>query len=308
MNHRVGIYISAAVALVGSLLLLAMAGLMLALPFIMPAKAGPFPPGVRAGMYLAAGLMLAGAAWGMATGIGLFRRDRWSRISILIFSCLMAATCLLSLVVVMLIPLPPPSGSAPPINIRLFIAAFYGSFAALGVIWAVYFTRAGVKAEFGTSAPRTDPRPLSIVIIGWWLLISSFFVLPAVIIRFPAYLLGLVLNGWTGAAFYLLTGAVCFYIGRGLLRLERRAFQVALAYFLFAIVNSATMMLLPGRYLLLMSALPAWLPQPAPHARLLPTSAFLAGVAVSLLTISVPLWFLIRRRAAFTPSSIPAQS
>lgn len=301
MNHRVGIYVSAAIALLGSLLLLAAAGLMLALPFFMPAKAGPFPPEVRAGMYLSAGLMLAGMLWGGSTSIGLFRRDRWSRISILIFSCMMAATCLLSLVVVLFIPLPPPSGNAPPINIRLIMVGFYGVFAALGVIWALYFTRAGVKAEFGLTGPRTDPRPLSIVIIGWWLAVSSFFILPLVIIRFPAYLLGLVFGGWRGALFYLLSGAVCFYIGRGLLRLDRRAYQVGVGYFLFAIVNSATMLLLPDRYRLVMSALPAWIPQPAPHPGVLSTSGYLVGVAVSLVTISVPLWFLITRRAAFAP-------
>lgn len=306
MNHRIGIYVSAVVALLGSLLLLATAGLMLALPYIMPAKAGPFPPGVRAGMYLTAGLMLAGAAWGIATSIGLFRCDRWSRISILVFSCLMAATCLLSLVVVLLIPLPAPGGSAPPINIRALLAAFYGSFIALGVIWAVYFTRVGVKAEFGATAPRTDPRPLSIVIIGWWLVVSSFFVLPTVIIRFPAYLLGLVLGGWRGTLFYLLSGALCFYVGRGLLRLDRRAYQVGVGYFVFAIVNSATILWLPERFALVTSALPSWLPQPA-HAGFVSSAGAVGGMVAGLVSISVPLFFVIRNRAAFAPSSIPGQ-
>ena len=252
-------------------------------------------------MYLSAGLMLAGMLWGGFTSIGLFRRDRWSRISILIFSCMMAATCLLSLVVVLFIPLPAPSGSPPPVNIRLTMVGFYGVFATLGVIWALYFTRPGVKAEFGLTGPRTDPRPLSIVIIGWWLAVSSFFVLLPLLLRLPAYLLGLVLEGWYGVPVHLVTGAVCFYIGTGLLRLDRRAFQVAIGYFLFGMVNSATMLLLPDRYMRIMNAMPKWIPLPPPHGGYPSLSGFTLGVVIATVSILVPLWFLITRRAAFAP-------
>lgn len=298
MSHRAGIFVSASVALLGSLLLLGMAGMMLLLPYIIPATAGPFPPEVRMGMYFAAALMLAGAAWGIATSIGLFRLDRWGRISILVFACMMAASCLLSLLVILVIPLPAPSGGASPINVKAALAGFYGLLAALGTAWAIYFTRAGVKSEFGGTAQRTDPRPLSVVIIGWWLVIAACFVIPSILLRLPAFVLGLVLSGWIGAGFYVLFGGLSWYIGRGLLQLDPLRHKLAIAYLVFGAINSASIFLFPARYSVVLQAMPAWMRPPAgaEAMQMVPVSV---SVLISILAIAVPLWFLIARRAAF---------
>lgn len=298
MSHRAGIFVSATVALLGSLLLLGMAGMMLLLPYIIPAKAGPFPPEVRLGMYFASALMLAGAAWGISTSIGLFRRDRWARISILIFACMMAASCLLSLLLILVIPLPAPSGGASPTNVKAALGDFYGLLAALGAGWALYFTRAGVKNEFGGAVQRTDPRPLSVVIIGWWLVIAACFVIPSMLLRMPAFLLGVVLSGWIAAGFYALFGALSFYIGRGLLQLDPLRHKLAIAYLVFGAVNGASIFLSPTRYSAVLQAMPAWMRPPAgaEAMQMVPVSV---SVLISVVAVAVPLWFLIARRAAF---------
>lgn len=303
MSHRVGIVASGVVALLGSLLLLAMCLLSLYIG-VAPSKPA-VPPEARGVMYLGAAVLLIGAAWGISTAIGLFRRARWSRISILIFSFMLMTTSTVSGLAIAFMPMPPPTGSQVNMaGIRAGAAGFYGVLALLSLVWAVYFTRPGVKAEFGAPAARTDPRPLSIVVIGWWLMVAAFFVLPSMLLGLPAMFLGGILHGWTARLFYLAFGAISFYAGRGLLRLDVLSRKVAIGYFLFSAFNALLFYVVPGNYDLMLQSLPKWFfPGPSPHAAQGFTFGIWFGVMVTIVGIVVPLWFLVTRRAAFSPHS-----
>ena len=125
------------------------------------------------------------------------------------------------------IPLPLTKDPNLPANftsmMRVGMGLFYGAFAALGGFWLYFFNKRGVKAQFqptqpvpesaagdlfvGTAvpAPPSDQpaRPVSITIIGWFLLITSALTPLSLLvngallrgIQFPFYFLGIFVFG-----------------------------------------------------------------------------------------------------------------
>jgi hypothetical protein len=99
-------------------------------------------------------VLLPMSAWGLATGIGLLRSWRWARISMLVFSALLAACGTLGVVVGLFFM---PNGSTSGwelILLKTFFVSLYVIPAGIGVRWFMYFRRDNVRAHFHTS--RTD--------------------------------------------------------------------------------------------------------------------------------------------------------
>ncbi len=95
-------------------------------------------------------LVLCMAPWGLATGIGLLRAWRWARISMLVFSSLLAVSGALGVVGFLFMP----NGNVSGWTLFLITAGatlFCLIPVAIGVWWSIYFTRNNVKAHFQTS-------------------------------------------------------------------------------------------------------------------------------------------------------------
>ncbi len=161
MTRSAGVTANAVVALVGSVLTLAMGALMLfGMVFALqstpvePPKDFPLPA-----VYLKAFMMLMPlvyvlpAIWGICTGIGLLRLKNWARISIIVFGGLLAVFGLFGAfgaLIMSLVTLP----STPDVNptamtvVRIFMVLFALAQLGLGVWWLYFFNRATVKAQF----------------------------------------------------------------------------------------------------------------------------------------------------------------
>ena len=99
-------------------------------------------------------LLLCMAAWGPATGIGLLRAWRWARISMLVFSSLLALCGTLSVVLFLFMPSGGVSGWTLFV-MKAFTLSLNLIPIAIGVRWFIFFTRKDVKGHFQT--PRGVP-------------------------------------------------------------------------------------------------------------------------------------------------------
>jgi hypothetical protein len=191
--------------------------------------------------------------------------------------------------------------------IRWGMAGFYGLLAAIGVWWLVLFNLRSTKEYFlqeATSAPSA--RQLSVSVIGWYLLSSSLFLAVPMVIRLPAFVFGAVVTGWVGLAFYAVFAAAQVVLGAGLLRLREPARVGAIVYFCFGALNGVVTWVLPGyeaKMQLMLREMPKFSPAGALPQMPQPMWVFmLMGIAFVL----IPVWFLVRRRAAFAkPASAP---
>jgi hypothetical protein len=242
------------------------------------------------------------SGWGIWTAIGIFRRRGWARVSIVIFAALltfMAGSAGL-VILVMRLPAQPNVTQGMMDAIRWGMGGFYSLLAAIGVWWLVLFNLRSTKEYFAQGVPSAPPaRPLSVSVIGWYLLIGSLFMAVPAVLRLPALVFGAVITGWAGVAVYTVLAAAQVFLGAGLLRLREPVRVGAIAYFCFGALSSAVTWVLPGyeakmqrmlREMPRLSAagVPAQMPQPVWVFALLGT-AFVA----------IPVWFLVRRRAAF---------
>lgn len=203
-------------------------------------------------------LAFAFGGWGLAAGIGLIKTKEWARISTLVYAAILVFLCVPSAVVMALVPLPnTPSAYDPnrPFNIilvvRIGLTVLYAMFAALGGYWLYFFNTQKVKAQFRPQQPLTEAgqaevpgspsgmlavrfgpdqraRPLSITIIGWYLIVASALAPVSVLftntlfsrLKLPFFFLGFFFSG--PSVYLLLTVwmAVQLIAAVGLLKLK----------------------------------------------------------------------------------------
>jgi hypothetical protein len=183
---------------------------------------------------------------------------------------------------------------------------------AIGIWWLVALNRKIVKAQFiGTGSqgiananlPTAGVRPLSITIIAWWMIIEFGLPLPIYLFSpYPIMLFGVAIHGWTAKLTYSLVCLVGVLIGIGLLRLNPQSILLAVAYHCFWILNFAITFLLPGSFArferVMRESVPPddlWILSSMEYSKY----TLWVGVAFSLLTSFLCLWFLITRRRAF---------
>lgn len=291
MARSSGVIFSVVVVFIGSGLTILFAGLMaIGVMVILHSHR----PGLGVAVAVAGieGLMvLAFAVWGIVTGVGLIGLRAWARISLLIFSGLLAATSAFAAIVLALIPFPtavPPDSSASlPANffvmIRIGMVAFYGVLALLGGFWLWYFNTRSVKEQFGgriatpTGLPDSFPagvvppggapsrRPVSVTIIGWFLAICPVLTLPSIAMwyvmgiwrQLPFYFLGTFLSGWVAAVAFFAWMAATAAAGVGVLKLKNWGRQLAIGLQVVGLLNGALLLGIPAhraRFQQIMSA------------------------------------------------------
>ena len=300
----IGIRASGGLAIAGSLATLLLGGLMLFSMTLAPPPRGPAAPPfpmAAIGVVMAA-IFAIFSGWGIWTAVAIFRRRGWARISIMVFAVLLTFMGVGGALAILVVQLPAQQNVTQSTMdaIRWGMAGFYGLLAAIGVWWLVLFNLRSTKEYFAQEATSAPPaRPLSVSVIGWYLLVSALFLAVPALIRLPAFVFGAVITGWAGVAVYAVCAGAQVFLGAGLLRLREPARVGAIVYLCFTALNSAVTWLLPGyeaRMQLMLremprlsaAGVPAQMPQPAWVFALL-------GIAF----VAIPVWFLVRRRAAF---------
>ena len=331
MPRSVGVTISAVVVILSSAFTLLGGLLMLrSSALVSTASTTPHAP-VNFGMILVveAVLILGFGGWGIASGIGLIYVKQWARISLLVFAGFLVCVSLPASALMALIPLPNLSSSFMSL-MRMGIVLFYAMFAVLGGFWIYFFNKRSVKAQFQAMPPVRQSaagdlflaaavparsaseraRPLSVTVIGWFLLIGSALAPLGLLVNralfpgmpIPFYFLGFFLLG-RGA--YLILGvwmAAQMAAAVGLLKLKNWGLFATIGLQCLALANVTLLMGIPGhraRFQQLMesmmASLHARMPQPAP----LDFPVWI-GLVMSLPIVLVILYFLVTRRQAFT--------
>jgi hypothetical protein len=97
------------------------------------------------------------------------------------------------------------------------------------------------------AVPNRPVRPLSISIIGWFLVASCVFVPFSVMLRVPTMLFTVTLTGWHAVILLLVFGALHLYIGIALLKMKPSGRLVGMGYYLFSLLNTVVFCFAPGR-------------------------------------------------------------
>jgi hypothetical protein len=205
MTCSTGITVSAVVVIIGSMFTL-LCGTLILLGSIFTfnsSRSADAPVNLGYILVIEAVVTFAFGGWGLASGIGLLKTKQWARISTLVYAAIRVFISLPLAVIMAIIPLPNTPGANdpnPPLNIMLVVrvgmSLVYAVFAALGGYWLYFFNTQKVKAQFRGQQPFTESaqselaglpsansavrfgpdqysRPLSITIIGWYLIIGS---------------------------------------------------------------------------------------------------------------------------------------
>lgn len=301
------------ISILGSLALLLIAGLMLVSVLINPpapeAPTLPFP--MKYFVIGMANVVILLAAWGIATAVGIFRRRRWARMSILIFAAILAFFAVGGAAMMAVIPLPETPGADPSIMpiVRAVIVGFYCVLAAIGAWWLVLFNLTRSQPYFSGPVTTSEPvRPLSITIIGWYFLFGALCCLPMALFRFPFMFLGIIFTEAGAICLYLAFAAVQMYLGLGLLRLREPARVASIAYFCVMVVSGISS-LVPSRQQELLRQMRlaySWMNQPGQDSY--PFQLQWPFTLLMLLLAGLPVYFLHLRRAAFLPASLTTHS
>jgi hypothetical protein len=337
MKRSIGVSIIAILSLLGSALTFAMGILMLAVMVLAPVpRSNPFPgsPILFKVLFGAISLMyFFPAVWGIVSGIGLWRLKNWARISTIVFSVLLILMGGFAGLMSLVVPLPTTPNNAADaqaiFGVRMVMGVFWLTQLGVGIWWLVFLNRAKVKEQFGQTAqlvaapstlqpaylaqsmsvsasgPGAAKRPLSITIIAWFLLAGCLFLPLGLVMRGPVILF--ILMGWPAVSVYLAFTAAQLGIGLGLLRVKPAARMAAIAYFVFAFVNSAVFYFAPGGHARMLGLLENQ-QSIFPWMRLLQNQTefhfdfgpfLIMGAVLGLAVTCVPLYFLVTRKMPF---------
>ena len=341
MKRSTGVTVAAIVLLLGSALELLLTAFTTILMFWLSGKTywEPIPT-----QFLI--LDLAGVAFiacvdifGIITAIGLLRLKNWARVATIVFGVIIAAQSLLIAIVFLLIPLPTVPNSPAHIDAIMRATMVAGSlfFFAIGLWWLILFTRRRVREQFQpasvpippessasaapspavpipavpVSVPKPGRLPVVVLVVAIFLLAGTpaIFIVP--FMHFPAFFLGKVFYGRTGALVYVPYFLIQLILGIGLLRLKRWSLPATIAFYIFGIFNGATMFFGSGREAYIAAVIRAMpmppMPAPMPPGFPFSTQEFayfmdLGGV-IGILFCLVLTVLLLRARPAFNQAA-----
>jgi uncharacterized membrane protein (DUF2068 family) len=326
MRRSTGVTVSAIFVFLGSGVTL-LFGALMAFALLLAPKTPAQPPFVRYALAFSIVMTAAFAIWGVASGVGLLYLKQWARISMIVFCCIMLLFTVPGMILMPFLPMPQTPGSPDNLAVifKIGMSAFYGVFVLIGGAWLYFFNQKNVKEQFSPVNALIDPtapqavqrpkRPLSISIIGWILVITSFFALPTLFLRSPMLFLGFLLTGWAATFFMLAWCVVQAAAGVGLLRLRSWGRTLAICVFSFGLLNMTAMFALPGAAARFQQANAA--AQANMQARMgLPVSGtptpytpeFMLSFTRIILIVAgvflvVQLWFVVTRKNAFSPAN-----
>lgn len=252
----------------------------------------------------------------------------------LVFAAMMAFFSILSAVVIAVIPLPNSTDPNLPSNFVMFmrvgLALFYAAFGALGCFWLYFFNKQTVKAQFrgrqpvaestmpelppgALFAPHSDgsrARPLSIAIIGWFLLVGSALTPFSVMfnhaffpgVQIPICFLGFFVVGRSALLILFVWMAAQVVASVGLLKLKNWGRLATIGLQCLVLLNGILMIGIPAnrsKFQQLMETMTASMSVGMPQRVPFVFPAWI-GIAASLPLVLVILWFLVARKAAFT--------
>lgn len=247
MKRSGGVTAAAVVLIVGSSLLVLMAGMVGLLPLLpQPAnEQNPFGVGF---FYFEAVFILAVAGWGIATAVGILRLRNWARISILVISGLAIVMSFFTILMTfLLVPMISQEAKLPPgaaSFIELFELIIFGIPLGIAIWWMVLFLLKNVRVQFGAgtqgaivqsgaaggmpavampgSLQNTRGKmPVSILVIAVYMVAGAPMSLMMLAIpfmrRMPMVLFGHFFLQGSAWEFLLVTAAIDLVLGIGLL-------------------------------------------------------------------------------------------
>jgi hypothetical protein len=304
VKRSAGVTISAVLVIIGGALLLLLAAIgviaLLLQPGALSNTSSKVQPPPFALMVLGFAVLALLAAWAIATGIGLFMLQPWSRWSIVIGSGFITVMGILTSTVMFMIPTPPGTPPAAMATARTIVVIMYGLPALLGIFWLWFFNRASVKVQFTAAGDLSpDGTPAGIYVLAVILLAGAVSCVIMIFTGYPASMFGFVATGWAARALFLAIAACQLFVGLALWRLQPAGRIGAIAFFAFGIVNNLSLALIPGSVSRLMGAMRTLTPQAQP----IPATGHLLEIMLifGAIVCALPIWWLIRRRAVFYP-------
>jgi hypothetical protein len=299
MQRSIGVMLSAVVVFIGCAVFI-LAAVLIAFT-TQTAPAASAIPFMKGALIFQIVLDLLFVGWGISSGIGLLKLQPWARISMIVFSGMMAFFCLLPMV----------------IFLRVVVELFFAAFLALAIFWIYFFNRKNVKAQFQSGAaqaaqagvlPATEPkRPVPILVLGVVLIVAAASLPFALMIQTPVLLFGFVLSGSSAKAGLAALAALSLAAGVGLVKMRTWGWALALFAQAVNIVNVLCFLLIPGAAEHLQAAMSQLygtmgIDLPAEFAsatvmRLTYGFGFLLAMAI--------VWILLAYRKAFDENSTP---
>jgi hypothetical protein len=119
----------------------------------------------------------------------------------------------------------------------------------------------------------------------------------------PLSFLGMMFGGWIATAGIIAFGLAYILIGYGLLHLKPEARVAGIALFALLALNGLIFSFIPGHHAKMLDAMKSTPAVAQPVDRPPPqTIPFVFGRLLMIPVIGVPLWFLVTRKKAFSPS------
>jgi hypothetical protein len=269
MQRSIGVTLTAVVVFFGCALFILIA-VLLALAPQMAQQAGAIPF-LKGALIFEIVLDLAFVGWGISSGIGLLRLEPWARVSMIVFSGIMAFFCLIPMIIFLFVPIPQVASAPANLGmfVRVFLESFYALFLALAIFWIYFFNRRSVKAQFQHVAPAdaaivagggtvtaTGPtRPVPILVLGIFLIVAAVGIPFALMIHTPVLLFGFVLSGGSAKAGLTALALLSLVAGIGLVKMRTWGWALALFAQAVNMVNVLCFLLIPGTAERLQSAM-----------------------------------------------------
>jgi len=349
MTRSTGITVSAVVVIIGSALTLLSAAMMVvgSVFALHATHAADAPVNLGYVLVIEAFTMFAFGAWGLASGIGLVKTKQWARISTLVYAAMLVFFSLPAAAIMAFMPLPnPPSvnDTNSPFNIMLIVRVggtlVYAMFAALGGYWLYFFNTQKVKTQFRAQQPspeigqsevlvlpsaipgvRLGPdhraRPLSVTIIGWYLIIGSAFAVLSLVLtnalfarlKLPFFFLGVFLFGPGAYLLLMVWMAVQAGAAVGLLKLKSWGLYTTIALQCLALLNMVMIAAVPANRVRFQQIMESFrFSATGGMFNSAPRFPMWIGMLGSLPLIVVILFFLISQKKFFSSGDHPSSS
>jgi hypothetical protein len=270
--------------------------------------------------------------------VGLFRMQKWSRISILVLGGVIAFFSFFSTLLYCVLAFAPPtsfvrppsaSGVTPHMirGMLLCMAGFSLLFMLVGVSWLVYFNLRRVRALFMTSAERTQielpasapvaavsappeirsahgPVEILVICLGYLYLFGAIWGIAELFVRFPLFLLGHIFRGSSAGIFGLTMAVIDVGLGVGLLRRMKAAWIAVLVFNALGLIY--TLEMLSPRYQAGMSNYQLEIMRrtlsglaPVPQPPINLAPMYIFSAIMGVLMVGAVFWLLLRARPLF---------
>jgi len=343
MSRSTGITVSAVVVIIGSTFTLLCGAMMLlgSVFAINSTHAADAPVNLGYVLIIEAVVTFGFGAWGLASGIGLLKTKEWARISTLVYAAILVFLSVPTALVMALVPLPntPSVNDPPPINIMLMVRVggtlVYAMLAALGGYWLYFFNTQKAKIQFRGQqfsraaeqaeltgvpseisgvrfGPEQRATPLSITIIGWYLIIASAFAMLSVVfvntlfarLKMPLFFLGCFLFGPGAYLVLIVWMTVQLVAAVGLLKLKSWSLYTTIALQCLALLNMVMILAIPANRLRFQEVMESFrFPASGQMYQSIPTFPMWIGLLGSLPLIAVILFFLISQKKSFSSNN-----